>query len=80
MIHKKINFLTKIFFVFLLFVSFSNNVKAEEDQELSEITARISIKADVCNAEYCNFVLILLKNHFQMSSLCPTYAGVRHSH
>ena len=41
MIHKKINFLTKIFFVFLLFVSFSNNVKAEEDQELSEITARI---------------------------------------
>tara|TARA_Y100001970_G_scaffold273492_1_gene371787 strand:+ start:563 stop:1534 length:972 start_codon:yes stop_codon:yes gene_type:complete len=41
MIHKKINFLTKIFFVFLLFVSFSNNVKAEEDQELNEITARI---------------------------------------
>ena len=58
MIHKKINFLTKIFFVFLLFVSFSNNVKAEEDQELSEITARI--EAITKDLTYFTFFFIFL--------------------
>ncbi len=41
MILKKNYFLAKIFFAFILFASFSNNIKAEENQELSEITAKI---------------------------------------
>jgi len=42
MILKKINFLAKIFFVAILFVSFSNNIKAEEEsQDLQDIILKI---------------------------------------
>ena len=42
MILKKINFLAKIFFVTILFVSFSNNIKAEEEsQDLQDIILKI---------------------------------------
>ena len=42
MILKKINFLVKIFFVAILFVSFSNNIKAEEEsQDLQDIILKI---------------------------------------
>tara|TARA_B100000287_G_scaffold186267_1_gene176152 strand:- start:79 stop:1059 length:981 start_codon:yes stop_codon:yes gene_type:complete len=42
MILKKVNFLAKIFFVAILFVSFSNNIKAEEEsQDLQDIILKI---------------------------------------
>ena len=42
MILKKISFLAKIFFVAILFVSFSNNIKAEEEsQDLQDIILKI---------------------------------------
>ena len=42
MILNKINFVAKIFFVAILFVSFSNNIKAEEEsQDLQDIILKI---------------------------------------
>ena len=41
MILKKVNSLTKIFFAVILFVSFSDNIKAEENKELKELTTKI---------------------------------------
>ena len=41
MILKKINYLTKIFFVVLLVLLFSRQVLAEESSELKEIIAKI---------------------------------------
>ncbi len=41
MILKKFNYLAKVFLVTILFVSFSKNIKAEEDNELKEILTKI---------------------------------------
>ena len=68
MILKKINFLAKIFFVAILFVSFSNNIKAEEEsQDFKDVIIKIeNISKDLKTLE---------KAFYKTSELKPSKAS-----